>query len=693
MTSRLWRKLPSAASSFLRKEWLRYLLLAAAGFIVHLPALTGTLIWDDAYLARDNPFSKSPALALESFRHYLFLDSFSAHYRPVQNLSFIADYYFWNNDICGFHLTNILLHLAAGLLLYRLLRQILRSHHTISPDVSSTVAFLVAAIWMVHPVHSAAVDYISGRADSLCFAFAAGAWLLVLQARTRQNYWLKGLLYGMAALSAFLALGSREIAAIWIVLFLADLFFFSPSSRSEKFGISVGILLIIGSYLLVRHLPEARGTPTPEPWNGWIRGTMMLRALGDYGRLLVFPSNLHMERTVVEGAHYQNHLRWQQGATNEYLAILGIGMALFLVIGSCVRGPGQRWRVFGALWFFCAYLPTSNIVQLNATVAEHWLYLPSVGFFIFLAGVLVDLPARWHRLVVTGAGFAVIALGVRGWFRSSDWSDELTFYQRTFAAGGISARVAGNLALAYSRRGNDQEAERILRRVVASTPDYPIARNNLANLLSRHGKQDEAEKLFAESERQAETARKDYPQTWIAALNLAHLMVRERREAEAISILDRARLSYPQIWELVSLESELIRRSGAPAQALTLVEDFTRLNWWHYAANLAEGKLYYESDKKELALRALHLAASLDIHETEALNLEARICVERRQLERACEAQRQAISREPNKPSQYIFLSDIYEKMGRDEQSKLALAEVARLKALAQGQTEKTVLN
>src|SRR6266446_6270786 len=111
---------------FCRKEWPRFAFLAVLGFLTRLPALTGQLVWDDAYLARDNPFIKSPLLAFEAFRHYLFLDSYSPHYRPVQNLSFMADYYFWNTDPAGFHLANILLHIGSGLLLYRLLTLLFR---------------------------------------------------------------------------------------------------------------------------------------------------------------------------------------------------------------------------------------------------------------------------------------------------------------------------------------------------------------------------------------------------------------------------------------------------------------------------------------------------------------------------------------------------------------------------------------
>src|SRR5256714_10173008 len=108
-----------------RRSWVRCVVLALVGFAVHFPSLQGQLIWDDQYLAHDNPLIKSPLLILENFRHYLFLDSFSSHYRPVQNISYIVDYLIWNNDPYGFHLSNILWHLASGILLFLLLERLL----------------------------------------------------------------------------------------------------------------------------------------------------------------------------------------------------------------------------------------------------------------------------------------------------------------------------------------------------------------------------------------------------------------------------------------------------------------------------------------------------------------------------------------------------------------------------------------
>src|SRR5437763_917437 len=182
--SQIPTKVPSAPSfrtqlvAFCGKQWPRYFFLGVIGFLVRLPAVQGPPIWDDLFLTRDNPFIKSPLLALETFRHYLFLDSYTGHYRPMQNLSYMVDYFFWNTDAAGFHLSNVFLHVGAGLLLYRLLTLLFRSgsglwnnrdFHRL--DGGAIVAFLISGLWMVHPVHSAAVDYISGRTDSLPFLF------------------------------------------------------------------------------------------------------------------------------------------------------------------------------------------------------------------------------------------------------------------------------------------------------------------------------------------------------------------------------------------------------------------------------------------------------------------------------------------------------------------------------------------
>ncbi len=679
---------------FSAKQWPRYLLLGVIGFVIRLPAVQGTPIWDDIYLIRDNPFIKSPLLILEAFRHHLFPNSFAGHYRPVQNLSYMVDYFLWNTDAAGFHLSNIFLHVVAGLLLYRLLTVLFRNggglwvDHGLGGRAGEIAALLVSAIWMVHPVHSAAIDYISGRADSLAFLFAAGAWLLVLRGRVANDRRFKIFLYFAAGVSGLLSLCSREIACIWILLFLVHTFAFASGvGRKAKIVTIVSCALLLSAYAELRRLPMTRPEkPFIEDWSGSVRASLMLRALGDYGRLMIFPVNLHMERTIFDPDNYRDRESWRRTAASEYLSVIGLTLLALFTYGCAKKGTGQRMRIIGTVWFFAAYLPISNIVQLNATVAEHWLYLPSVGFLIFFAGLALELSGRFQTVFAIVAIIAVAALSVRSTIRSSDWSDEEKFYKRTLAAGGTSSRVGVNLAQIYAGRREYAIAEKMLRHVLEITPDYPIARNNLANVLVQQGKVAEGEAIFAEQVKEAKKLREQYPRTWIAAFNVAHMRSRANDNTGAIAVLENARADYPEIWELISLESELVRRAQGPVPALRLIENYVQQNWWHHAAWLAEGRLYAENNDVTQATRALRYAAMLDVHDVNSLDLLAQISVRGGRFDDALATQRRAVARQPCEPRQYLMLAEILDKMGRNDEAQKARDKVARLQAMAASQ-------
>ena len=686
-------------SGYLQKTWIHCFLLVLLGFIVRVPALQGQLIWDDDYLIRTNPFIKSPILVLEAFRHYLFLDSFSMHYRPVQNLSYMADYFFWNGNFYGFHFSSILFHVGSALLLYLLLRRLLGSLLTKSADkgsdpqfgkplVAKIGALLVSLLWVVHPVHSAAVDYVSGRADSLAFFFACAGWLLFLKARDLQSRVGRITVFSLAWFSGLLGLCSRETACLWVVLFLVYFFAFErPTGVSRKWAVVAVCLLMFAAYVGLRQLPGAR--PAMGPSSGWpasLRVVLILRALGDYGRLMVFPSNLHMERTVFNPATFHNEKVRAASVELEYLSIVGLALFVGIFYFAFRQGEGRRVRIFGAAWFLLAFLPISNLIDLNATVAEHWLYLPSAGLLIFFAGCAIDLPQRWRHASIAFACVAVVALGARSFVRSSDWMSNETFARRTLGSGGASVRIALLLAQTYSNRGDYAEAEKILRKALQITPDYPIARNNLADALAHQGKEKEAETLFADATHDAVERMKDYPRTWIAALNFAHVLHMKKDDEAAIAVLEKARHDYPQTWELISAEGELLRETNKLDAAVALVRPFAEARWWHYGAWIALGRAFAEKGDVAAADSALRHASWLDIRETAALNLMAMISMRQNRLEEACRTQRRAVARQPDEPRQYILLSNILDQMGRGDDSRAALSHVSRLRNLADSQ-------
>ncbi|MEY2499381.1 MAG: protein O-mannosyl-transferase [Verrucomicrobiota bacterium] len=676
------------------RTWLRCLLLVFFGATVRLPALQGELLWDDLYLARENPFIKSPLLIAESFRHYLFPAAFGGHYRPVQTVSYIFDYWIWNTDAAGYHLSNLIWHVASGVLLFLLLQKLLEAIATRFPDAKpisgrlSLAAFLVALLWLIHPVHSAAVDYISGRADSLTFFFACAGWLLYLRARDLTRNLFRWSCYLGAGLSGLLALCSRETGFVWLLLFLLYLFIFDRKpALKAKLLVLTSCLALAAAYGTLRALPEYRAiNATTATHMAATRAVLMLRAMGDYGRLMLWPANLHMERDVVDADSLRDTAHWRGSIENEYLSIAGLLVAAGLGFGACRKGVFRPVRIFGAGWFVITFLPISNLIQLNATVAEHWLYLPSVGFLVFLAGCCLEFPQHGRRIALGLACLAVVGLSARSFVRSSDWVSAETFYQRTLLAGGNSVRMGVNLAAIYSKRGENARAESILRKVLQIDPTYLVARNNLAASLSDRGQTKEATEIFDATSKLAETTRVGYPRNWAAALNLAHLAHARNDDPAALAIIDKARSDHPGTWEVVSFEAELLRKMKGPEVALPIVQEFARNQSWHCEAFIALGRLFCELGDVAHAEEALRHASWLDVHDAEALSVLAGLRMRQNRLEDAFETQRRAVARQPDQARQYLLLSEILEKMGRADEARAALVQVHLLQALAKSQ-------
>jgi tetratricopeptide (TPR) repeat protein len=412
----------------------------------------------------------------------------------------------------------------------------------------------------------------------------------------------------------------------------------------------------------------------------------MMRALGDYGRLMIFPSNLHMERTVVNMEATQSNQAWRRTIESDYLTVAGLIVLAGFIAGAAWKARARSLRIFGAAWFLLAYLPISNLVDLNATVAEHWLYLPSVGFLLFLTGCALDLPRAGRKFATAVAIIMVVGFSARSYVRSSDWVTNEIFYTRTLAAGGGSIRVLLNLGQVYAVQGQYPRAEAFFRKALQLCPTYLIARNNLADVLSRRGKTEEADRTFREASAAASEARKEFPRTWVAALNVAKMRVKAEDTTGALEVLAKARQDYPEIWPLISLESELLRRTRGPDVALVAVENFVRKNWWHIDAAVAAGKLYAEKNDVPNADAAFRHASRLDVHDVSALNQRALLRVNQSRFQEAYAIQRRAIARQPDEPRQYLILSDILERMGRGEEARAVLAQVHHLQVIAKSQ-------
>lgn len=685
------------------RDLIVLLMVIGAVTAIYSAVLNGALIWDDSFLVGENPLFRSPKFCLEVFRHYLFVDSWG-YYRPVQNLSYIFDYWLWGGTPFGFHLTNLLLHGVSAFLLFVLLKRILPNllagqgaEHEAILGQSRGIAFCVVVVWAVHPIHNAAVAYISGRADSLISLFALAAWLLLLRSRVGST-WVQWSLRAIAMVCSLLALCSKEAGLLWMGLFVVWALAFDEAKPAgakqtglilgwgrRKMGVVGACLAIILAYSWLHHLAGPRPSVDPSAVDPMPhRVLLMLKAMSEYVGLLFWPAQLHMERRVHLGGTCSSWIALVTNFLHDPKALFGV-LAIFILIGcALIKWPGQRLRLFGAIWFLIGFLPISNLIPLNAQAAEHWIYMPSIGLMLFLAGMVLALP-RGQSLAVSFVLFATIPLGIRTAYRSQDWTDPQKFFEQTESAGGRSPRTYLNLSNLAMHGGKLELAEKMMRATYKRFPTYSVARINLGiNLLSQKdpSKEAEAEQLLSLDTESLKRASKEFAHAWTAPLHLANLRLSQNRPEEALKTLDQARIvfPFPKIWELTAFKAQILQKTQRLDAAINEVQRYVDARWWHFGASMMLGELRAANGEDSAALEAWQNAASLDIHSDQPYVQIARYCVDQKRFLNALEAQKKAVSRAPDKPGNFLLLAAILQELHRETEAKEAFRRAVELR-------------
>src|SRR5207237_1673043 len=113
-----------------------------------------------------------------------------------------------------------------------------------------------------------------------------------------------------------------------------------------------------------------------------------------YTGLILFPMNLQMDRDVDSQPSGFNEASMEHAAWRELQTLVGL-VLIAIFFYWMLRARKRNAAVFTALLFgLIAYLPVSGIIALNATAAEHWIYLPSAFFFLAIALEIVELGQK-----------------------------------------------------------------------------------------------------------------------------------------------------------------------------------------------------------------------------------------------------------------------------------------------------------
>ena len=487
------------------------IIIIAAGLFAYSNSLSGEFVWDDDYLIADNKYIKNWCYLKDIFSGKVSTDYVVRNfrfYRPLQMFTYTLDYHIWGLNSEGYHITNLLLHIAAALCIYWLISLI---------TGSKGVAFLTGLFFVIHPVNTEAVSYISGRSDLL-----AAFFILLCMVFYAKNMIKVKVLYEILIISAYiLALLSRETSLILIALLL--LLNFVTNKEIKKRTI-FSVLAISAVYITVR-LTFLKWIPGNITFDTSVLERLpgFFAAIFEYIRVLVIPVDLHME--------YGEKIF----ALTDVRVIAGFVISTFLMI-IAIKKRNNKVIVFSMMWFFINLLPVSNIYPLNAYMAEHWLYLPAVGFFLILANAFVWLYKRSELFKWIAVFLVFILIGIYLILtikQNHYWRDPVTFFERAVEYSPRSFRVYNNLGRAYIKENRTADAVETFTKALSIKPDYVMAYYNLGVLYKKTGDYDKSIQAYKKTIEL-------YPTYVKAYCNLGNVYVRKGKFRKVLKLYNDA---------------------------------------------------------------------------------------------------------------------------------------------------------
>jgi hypothetical protein len=463
-------------------------------------------------------------------------------------------------------------------------------------------SLIAATVWALHPLHTSAVAYISGRADSLAAAFGFAGLYLGLRSLRATRPWIP---VGAAAVSLLLSALSKEAGLIFCAAWLLILI----SERNWKVAAraTAAVAFVVVLYASLRLAAEHVPAPAAHPVPALVRPLLVARAIAEYAGLIFFPLNLHMDRDVETHPFGFSDQSMTASAWRELETIAGL-LVLTVFIYWLVRERKRDRAVFVCLLLTAlCYLPVSGIFPLNANIAEHWLYLPSA--FSFLAFVVAAARVtRFKAAVISALVLWITFLGARTFVRTFDWKDQRTFLERTIAHGGNSARMLINLGGLELKEDHLEQAKKHLQAALQKEPEQPLAVLNLAAVAVKQSDFKTAHELLDRASQMPLVEAQAYEL-------MAVLESKETGRANPMRMRLASRTGAPN-WAIEKRYIKLLGELGGTEAAISEARGCLATQWYRADTWQLLGELLSKAGQGEEAAIAFAQARRYDVHLT-----------------------------------------------------------------------------
>ena len=614
----------TAATSYSRQDVLAFVALGLLVVVSYLPAmLWGGFVWDDRIITNSKSVQEVSGLWQIWFAPSAIGEE--GHYWPLVYTTFWLEHKLWGYAPASYHVVNVLLHLANALLLWHVMRRLAVSG-----------AWMVAAVFAVHPLHVESVAWVIERKDVLSGLFyltAVLAWMRFVEQPNSRRYAWSLALYTAAMLSKSIAITLPAAFLIWHWwkqgrVTSTDLL------RLVPFGV-VGLVITVGDLSFYQSVePLSLGYSLTE------RTLIAARALWFYAGKLLWPSDLAVIYPLWD-IRVADPLAW-----GYLIAAVALAVALWHFRRQIGRGP-----LAGALFFAVTLLPVLGFVDYGymqyAFVADRFQYLAGIGFMAVVIGAasysVCRLPSMWQKGTLGVAALALVVLGLLTWRQASIWRNKETLWRHVVTLNPQARDAHLSLSKVLYRQKRYAEALEAARVAVEQRPNYYNSHADLGAIFNALGRFEEAETHL----RRAITL---HSQGWYAHLHLGDALYKQGRYEEALEATRIAVEQRPNYFEAHADLGAIFNALGRFEEAETHLRRALALNPQAQVVHLNLGDALYKQGRYEEALEATRVAIGQAPNHFEArVNLGAMLAAQGR-YEEAIDVLAQAAALDPASP-------------------------------------------
>ncbi len=466
--------------------------------------------------------------------------------RFILYLSFALNYHFHQLDIMGYHLVNLGIHLISAILVWWL-TLLTVSTPLIKKDKINGQADLIALcaglIFVTHPIQTESVTYIAQRSSSMVTLFYLASLCFYAKSRLVNSSRVLSLSYYIFSLIfAFMAMLTKEIAiTLPLMILLYEICFFTIK-KSLNWKYIVPVLLMVFFIPLTMLLFSSAKAINYQEIQHVIKGSSEIPALHylltqfrvmvTYLRLIFFPFNQNLD---YDYPIYKNLLE---------LPVLGSLLFLTVVL-LFAKWLFSKYRLiaFSIFWFFLTLLPESSFFPIQDVISEHRLYLPMVGYSIFLvsamfyfSGNLIERLSfsgkKINRIMFICLMMIIAVNSILTYQRNKIWKDNFSLWNDAVQKSPHKSRPYNYRGNAYLAQGNFTGALSDYERVIELDPKDVDVYGNLGVVYLREGNFSKAKSDFSK-------AIELYPDNGIAYMNRGLVNVLEGDLTQALRDYNR----------------------------------------------------------------------------------------------------------------------------------------------------------